>query len=161
MAGAPEAGVEAVAHYLDEQEVRYEVVEHRRTDTAQAEARAAGVPAQDVAKTVVLRDADGYRLAVIPASERVDLRKVRDVFETGKSLRLATEEEMAADFGGFEVGAVPPIGPLLPAPEVIDRRLMDHERILFAAGDHRHGVLIDPDDLVQLTQAKLADVCED
>jgi Ala-tRNA(Pro) deacylase len=154
-------GVDAVARYLDDQGVAYEVVEHRTTYTAGAEARAAGVPAQDVAKTIVLRDDQGYRLAVVPASERLDLEKARELFGAGKSLRLASEEEMGADFGGFEVGALPPIGPMLPAPEVLDRRLLDHERILFAGGDHRHGVLMDPNDLVEVTQAKVADVCED
>jgi Ala-tRNA(Pro) deacylase len=154
-------GVDVVASYLDDQGVAYEVVEHRTTYTAGAEARAAGVPAQDVAKTIVLRDDQGYRLAVVPASERLDLEKARELFGAGKSLRLASEEEMGTEFGSFEVGALPPIGPMLPAPEVLDRRLLDHERILFAGGDHRHGVLMDPNDLVEVTQAKVADVCED
>jgi Ala-tRNA(Pro) deacylase len=159
--GAPTSGVEAVARYLDEQGVRYDVVEHRTTYTATAEARAAGVPPEDVAKTVLLRDESGYRLAVIAASDRLDVDKVRELFGAGKSLRLATEQEMQSDFEAFEVGALPPIGPMLPAPEVLDRKLLEHERILFSGGDHRHGVLMDPNDLVQLTQAKVADVRAD
>jgi Ala-tRNA(Pro) deacylase len=158
---AEDSGIDLVVGYLDEQGVRYEVVEHRATHTAEAEGRAAGVPPEDVAKTVLLRDERGYRLAVIPASERLDLHKARELLGSGKSLRLATEDEMGADFASFEVGALPPIGPLLPAPEVLDRRLLDHDRILFSGGDHRHGVLIDPNDLVQLTQAQVADACED
>jgi Ala-tRNA(Pro) deacylase len=157
-ADAPAGGLEAVTHYLDEQGIRYEVVEHRTTYTAEAEARAAGVPPDDVAKTVVLRDGDSYRLAVIPASARLDLEKARGLFQAGDSLRLATEQEMAADFAGFEVGALPPIGPMLPAAEVLDSALLDHERIMFTGGDHRHGVLIDPNDLVEVTQARVADV---
>ncbi len=158
---AAESGVDVVADYLEEQGVGYEVVEHRTTYTASAEARAAGVPTQDVAKTVVLRDEEGYRLAVLPASERLDLEKARELFGAGKALRLATEQEMGRDFAGFEVGALPPLGPMLPAPEVLDRRLLDHERILVSGGDHRHGVLIDPNDLVEVTQAKVADISED
>jgi Ala-tRNA(Pro) deacylase len=154
-------GVEAVARYLDEQGVRYDVVEHRTTYTASAEARAAGVPPEDVAKTVLLRDEEGYRLAVISASDRLDVEKARELFGAGKSLRLATEEEMRSTFPVFEVGALPPIGPMLPAPEVLDRKLLEHDQILFSGGDHKHGVLIDPNDLVQLTQAKVADVRAD
>jgi Ala-tRNA(Pro) deacylase len=157
-ASAP--GVETVRGYLNERGLDYEVIEHETTYTAAAEARAAGVPADDVAKTVVLRGDGGYRLAVIPGSQRLDLSKARELLGASRSLRLATEEEMASDFPDFEVGALPPIGPLLPAPEVLDRRLLDHERIVFAAGDHRHGILIEPNDLVQLTQATVADVCE-
>jgi Ala-tRNA(Pro) deacylase len=154
------SGIEAVSRYLDEQGLDYEVVEHEATYSATEEARADGVPADDVAKTILLRDDKGYRLAVIPGSHRLDLSRVRELLGADKSLRLATEEEMAEDFPSFDVGALPPIGPLLPATEVIDRKLLDHDRIAFAAGDHRHGILIDPNDLVQLTQATVADVCE-
>jgi Ala-tRNA(Pro) deacylase len=157
----PNKGVELVREYLDEQGLDYELVEHDATYSASEEARAAGVPADDAAKTILLREGDDYRIAVVPGSQRLDLGKVRELLGAGRSLRLATEGEMATDFPSFDVGALPPIGPLLPAPELVDRRLLDHDRVVFAAGDHRHGILIDPNDLIQLTQAKVADVCEE
>jgi Ala-tRNA(Pro) deacylase len=159
-ADASTPGLDLVSGYIDEQGLDYEVVEHEATYSAAEEAQATGMPADDVAKTVVLREGTKYRLAVIPGSQRLDLARVRELLAADKSLRLASEEEMAADFPDFEVGALPPIGPLLPATEVIDQRLLDHERVVFAAGDHRHGILIEPNDLVQLTQARVADICE-
>ena len=153
-------GIEAVAGFLDERGARYEVVEHRTTHSAAAEARAAGFAPADAAKTILLRDEDGYRLAVIPASERLDLAKTRELLGAGKSLRFATEEEMKADLGDFEVGALPPFGTLVNAAELVDRRLLDHERVLCSGGDHQHGVLLDPNELVRLGDAKVADICE-
>jgi prolyl-tRNA editing enzyme YbaK/EbsC (Cys-tRNA(Pro) deacylase) len=110
---------------------------------------------------MVLREGEEYRLAVIPASERLDLHKLRGLLEASSHLRLATEEEMADDFAPFEVGAVPPLGPMLPAAEVLDRRLLGHERILCTGGDHRHSVLVDPNELARITEARVADICED
>jgi Ala-tRNA(Pro) deacylase len=134
-------------------------VEHERTQTAAAEARAAGMPPADVAKTVVLRDQEGVRLAVIPASHRLDMHKVKRELAS-KGLRLVTEQEMAAEFAEFEVGAVPPFGPLFHALELVDERLLDHDRILCGGGDHEHGVLVDPHDLVTAGQARVADICD-
>jgi Ala-tRNA(Pro) deacylase len=159
--GRGERGIEAVSRYLDEQGVTHEVVEHRQAFTAAAEARAAGVPPDHAAKTVALRDDGGYRLAVIPASERLDLAKARSLVAGGENLRLATEAEMEADFDMFELGALPPFGPMLPAPEILDRRLLDHDRILCSGGDHRHSVLIDPREVVRISEAQVADICED
>jgi Ala-tRNA(Pro) deacylase len=160
---APQTGegspLEATTGYLDEHGVAYEVVEHGERFTAAAEARAAGVEPHNAAKSLLLKDEDGYELVVIPASERLDLKKVRRALD--RELRLATEEEMGADFGRFELGALPPVGPMLPAPEVVDRRLLDHERVLCNAGDHRHSILVDPRELVRVAGAQLADVCED
>jgi Ala-tRNA(Pro) deacylase len=157
---ADQAGQAAVIEFLEREGVPYEVVEHERTESAAAEARAAGVPPSDVAKTVVVRDEGGVRLAVIPGSERLDMRKLKEELGS-RGLRLLTEPEMAEEFDDFEVGAVPPFGPLLHALELVDRRLLDHERILCSGGDHEHGVLLDPRDLVRAAQARVADICED
>jgi Ala-tRNA(Pro) deacylase len=155
-----QAGHTAVTRFLEREGVPYEVVEHERTLTAAAEARAAGMPAADVAKTVVLRDMEGVRLAVIPASERLDMHKLKEELGS-KGLRLVTEQEMAEELGDFEVGAVPPFGPMFHALELVDRRLLDHDRILCCGGDHEHGVLVDPQDMVKAGQARVADICQD
>jgi Ala-tRNA(Pro) deacylase len=153
-----QAGQTAVSEYLDREGIPYELVEHERTESAAAEASAAGLPASDVAKTVVLRDEAGVRLAVIPASERLDMHKLREELGS-RGLRLLTEREMANQFDDFEVGAVPPFGPMLHALELVDQRLLDHERVLCSGGDHEHGVLLDPRDLVRAGQARVADIC--
>jgi Ala-tRNA(Pro) deacylase len=155
-----QAGHAAVTEFLQREGVPYEVVEHERTQTAAAEARAAGLPPTDVAKTVVLRDQEGVRLAVIPSSERLDLHKVKRELGS-KGLRLVSEHEMAEEFDEFEVGAVPPFGPMFQALELVDRRLLDHDRVLCGGGDHEHGVLVDPRDMVQAARARVADICED
>lgn len=156
-----EAGIEAVTDWLAAKRIHYRLVEHDATFTAAADAQVAGYAPEQSAKTVVLRDRDAYRLAVIPASCRLDLHKLRDILDAGKSLRLASEAEMAEDLPAFEVGAVPPFGPLLPAPEVVDRRLLTYNRVLCCGGDHRHSLLIDSEDLVRVAGATVADVCED
>src|ERR687895_2165546 len=103
-----QAGHRAVTEFLEREGVPYEVVEHERTESAAAEARATGLPPDDVAKTVVLRDQEGVRLAVIPASHRLSLHKVKR--ELGSSgLRLVTEQEMGSEFGDVEGGAGPPV----------------------------------------------------
>jgi Ala-tRNA(Pro) deacylase len=155
------SGVDRLAEFLESQGISYEVVEHPARSTAAADARAAGILPQDAAKTVVLRDGDDFRVAVIPASERLDLHKLRDLLGAGDSLRLASEDEIASRFTDFEVGALPPFAPLLPAPEVMDRRLLDHDRIFCAGGDHRHGVMVSPHDMVRAASPQVADICQD
>jgi Ala-tRNA(Pro) deacylase len=159
--GSEARGIDLVHRYLDEHGVSHEVVDHKRTFSAAAEAVASGVPPDHAAKTMVLRDGVEYRLAVIPASHRLDLRKIRNLLEASQRLRLASEAEMEADFASFEVGAMPPLGPMLPATEVVDGRLLTHGQILCTGGDHRHSVLIGPHELVRISEARVADICED
>jgi Ala-tRNA(Pro) deacylase len=153
--------VETVVSHLEERGIAYEVVEHDRALTAAGEARAAGQEPANAVKSVLLRDLDGYELVVLQASDRLDLRKVREQLGGKRSeLRFATEVEMDADFPQFELGALPPMGEMLPAPEIVDRRVLDHDRVLCNAGDHTHSVLVDPSEIVRAANADVADVRE-
>jgi Ala-tRNA(Pro) deacylase len=154
------AAMSTITEWLDEYGVGYELIQHPEAFTALDEASAAGAPAQQAAKTVLLRDGDEYRIALIPALRRLDIERASSLLGATKHLRLATEAEMANDFPGLEVGAIPPLGPLLQAPEVIDSRLLERERILCSAGDHRHLLALDPNDLVRAVDPVIGDICE-
>ena len=62
---------------LERASIAYELVEHARTTTAAAEARVLGIGPHEVAKTVVLTTPEGFVRAVLPASDRIDLGKLR------------------------------------------------------------------------------------
>jgi Ala-tRNA(Pro) deacylase len=160
MAQTPPAAAR-LESYLRDRGVEFTVIEHTRTETAAAEAHAADLPAEQTAKTVVLRTPDGYRFAVIPASDRLDVHKACAALELGShELRLATEQEMAADFPEYELGAIPPFGPRTPA-ELIDRRLLTYSHVLCPDGAHDRSLLADPEDIVSLTGARSCDLRQD
>jgi Ala-tRNA(Pro) deacylase len=152
-------GVEAIAQFLEGEGVGYRLIEHEPALSAGAEASVAHVPAARVVKTVVLHDGRAYVIAAIPASERLDLRKLRDLLGATRKLRLASEDEIARDFPSLEVGAVPPFGPMVPAAEVLDSALLGQPEVLCPAGDNRHSVLLDPHEIVRMTSAETADIC--
>ena len=154
-------GSRMVTEYLEGEGVAFQLVEHPHTYSAFADARATHRRPESVGKTVVLCDRSGYVIAIIPASQRLDLRKLREALGTSRQLQLVNEAEMAAEFPEFELGAVPPFGGILPAAEVVDERLLDEDRILCGGGDHMHSILIDPRDVVAVTGALVADICQD
>jgi Ala-tRNA(Pro) deacylase len=153
--------VEGIIEFLEGAGIDYELIEHEQVMSAAAEAGATHQPPDQVAKTIVLRDPRVYVIAAIPASERLDLHKLRELLGASSELQLASEEQIAHDFPTLEVGAVPPFGPMVPAAEVIDRSLLEHERILCPAGDHRHSVLVDPREIARITAARIAGICQD
>src|SRR5436309_1935130 len=95
---------------LDAAGAAYELLPHAHTESAVAEAKALGLEPDDVAKTLVVKTAEGYLRAVVPASCRLDERKVRDM--TGgdkKDVHLASEDDLRRDYPDFDLGAVPPV----------------------------------------------------
>jgi prolyl-tRNA editing enzyme YbaK/EbsC (Cys-tRNA(Pro) deacylase) len=153
-------GSDAVVHFLGRQHAGYELIEHDDTFAAVDEARAAGSSLARMAKTVLLHDRSGFRAAVIPASERLDLHKARVVLHATRHLRLASEEEIEDEFPVFDAGALPPLGALLGTPEIQDARLLAYRKVLCSGGDHRHTLKISPREIERLGESLVADVCQ-
>ena len=130
-----------VTDYLAERGVAFEVAPHRRAFTSMQEARAVGVAADEVLKTVALWTGGKYVLAAVPASRRLELRLVHDALEDSAA-RLATEAELRADFPGYELGALPPLGSLLGVPLLVDPEVLAHEVVVFAAGTETESVRV-------------------
>jgi Ala-tRNA(Pro) deacylase len=159
-APSTEHGVALVSHFLREAGIAHDIVEHPPTYSAVQEARAVHEEPRHTAKTLLLHDREGWRLAVIPANRRLDMAKARRLLGGTTHLRLATEEEMRQVFPEFDVGALPPVGGQLPLPEAVDVRLIYRDRVLCAGGDHRHAVRLDPRDLVRVSEPRVGDLCE-
>lgn len=140
--------------------IPYELLEHPRSDRAVDEAAALGLEPKDVAKTVVLSAGERNVRVVLPASERIDMHKLRELLEVGKELHLLTEEQLDREYGEFELGAVPPVGGASDQV-IIDHRIAARRDVVFEAGDHDHSVRVGASDLVSLTDGRVADVCAD
>jgi Ala-tRNA(Pro) deacylase len=123
-----------VRDYLDVHHVNYEILQHPYSNTSEETADAAFIWEDQLAKTVLLEDADGYMMAIIPASHRVDLRKLER--ELDRKLELATETELSELFPDCELGAAPPLGTAYGIPIVYDDRLRKLSCVYFEAGDH-------------------------
>lgn len=130
-----------VAQRLQERGVSFELVPHEKAVTSIEEARALGIAADEVVKTVVLDTVSGYALAVVPASRRLDMSLVRDAVHDNH-VRLAKEDELERDFSIYELGALPPLGSLVDAPTYVDPEVMAHDTIVFAAGTQAESVKV-------------------
>jgi Ala-tRNA(Pro) deacylase len=151
--------MEDVTGFLEEAGVDFDVLEHERTERAADEATALGIDAADVAKTLVLVAPNGNVRAVLPASERIDLHKVAAVVGVGaKAVYLASEDDLARDYSGFELGAVPPFGGR-EDQVIVDERLAARDSVVLEAGLHDRSVRLKAADLVRLTKALVTDIC--
>jgi Ala-tRNA(Pro) deacylase len=120
--------------YLEQLGVDYEVVEHPYTETGLDTAERAHIPADKLAKSIILEDEGGYVMAVCPASRRI---KLGDLYrETNRRLEFANEAELAELLGDCVLGAVPPVGGLYGFEVVVDTDLFMQPDIYFEAGDH-------------------------
>ena len=148
---------ERVRNYLRENEVAFEVMEHKRTVSAQSIAQTEHESGWRVAKPVLLKLGSKLAMAVVPAPVRVDLSKVK--MGLGRDdVELAAEEEYAMAFPDCELGAEPPFGNLYDMPMFIDRALLGDPYLVFRDGTHHATLKTSLQDYLRVTRAPQLDM---
>jgi Ala-tRNA(Pro) deacylase len=136
--------------YLDKSGIEYDVLPHAHTETSFDTAQKTHIPPEQVAKSVILEDEDGYLMAVIPASHHIELGQLSRQLE--RRLGLATEDELSDLFGDCVLGAVPPIGEAYHIEVVMDDSLEKCPDVYFEAGDHTDLIHVRGPAFLQLMQ---------
>jgi Ala-tRNA(Pro) deacylase len=147
---------ERLESYLRQQQVAFDVQQHRTAYTAQEVAETEHIPGRLVAKTVVAW-ADGQLvLLVLPASLQVELARLNAALGA-KATRFAHEAEFIDAFPDCEVGAMPPFGNLYDLPVYTDKSLTEDEVIVFPAGTHTETMSLRYADYAQLVKPTIVE----
>jgi Ala-tRNA(Pro) deacylase len=133
---------------LDDAKVEFDLVEHAPTKSSLETAKSCDVPADRIAKSVLLDTDDGQLLAVLPSDRKVELSELRS--ELGRKPRLASEDEIRNVFVDCELGAVPPIG--YGVTTIVDDSLGKQPDVYFEAGDHKSLVHMNWAEFSRVTQ---------
>lgn len=143
----------SIEHFLQDHDVKYDVVNHAVAYTSLGAARAAQVEPREMVKAVLLEDDKGYVVVVVLATCHLKLGEIRR--QTGRPLALATEGEVRERFPDCDAGAVPVLAPAYGIETIWDESLLEHPRVFFDAGDHERLLCMDSRDLVELLGGSL------
>ena len=151
--------VERVEWVLKKNNIIYNTIKHQETYTAQEIAEAMHVSGKKLAKVVMVKAKERYIMTVMPASCRIDFRKLKDVLRE-TDLRLASEEEFKTVFPDCEAGAEPPFGNLYNIETYVDKSLTEDDQIFFNAGNHYETVVMDYADYDKIVRPRVAEFAE-
>lgn len=131
----------SVEAYLHEHGVRYDLMAHKVTGSTHETATAAHVAEPRIAKAVMLRDAQGHAVAVIPGITWLELERLNRVSD--RDFELDEESDLGPLFLDCIQGAIPPLGPAYGLETFLDEDLTSLHDIYFEAGDHVHLVHVE------------------
>lgn len=138
--------------FLAEQNVSYESLPHPPAYTAQKLAKYLHVSGSRVAKCVLLRVAEKFLLAVLPATHRVDTDQLSH--DQGDRVRLADDSEIAQVFHDCEWGVVPPFGALYGLQTILDESLAPDTLLVFEGQTHVEAIRLRCGDFERLERPR-------
>jgi len=140
--------------FLDGQRIKYIVISHSVAYTANGIAALTHIPGKELAKTVIVKIDNTLAMAVVSASQHVDLALLKSA--TGaRNVELASEDEFRDKFPDCETGAMPPFGNLYGIEVFADGGLARDKEIAFNAGSHRELVRVAWEDFEKLVRPKV------
>lgn len=142
---------QTVSGFLQFHQVPYRVIMHPYRETSREAAESAHVPAERLAKAVVLADQRGYLMVVIPSNRHVSVETLSR--KLGRKLNLAAENRILPVFRDCETGAIPPLGPAYGIETIVDDSLVGQPEIYFESGDHRGLIRVGGDEFLELLGA--------
>jgi Ala-tRNA(Pro) deacylase len=140
--------------FLDRNRIQYLVISHSVAYTAQGIAALTHIPGKELAKTVMVMVDGRLSMAVVPASFRVDLYRLKKYLGVD-SVELASESEFRGRFPDCETGSMPPFGNLYGMDVFADEALAEDKEIAFNAGSHRELVRMKFADFFELVKPAL------
>ncbi len=147
--------LEKLKRYLERNNAAFEVILHEEVYTAQELAQAIHTPGKQLIKVVVVKSDGVFRMAVLPASRRIDLPALRKSLKA-ESLVVATEQELKVLFPDAETGAMPPFGNLYDLEAWVDASVTADEYITFNAGTHYEALRMRYRDFERLVRPRVA-----
>lgn len=146
--------IPALKDFLDRNGVRYAIIAHSPAFTAQQIAARAHISGRELAKTVMVKIDDRLAMAVLPASQKVDLQELQQALGA-RRIEIAKEEEFRSRFPGCDLGAMPPFGNLYGMDVYVADSLAEDEEIAFNAGTHTELLKLAFDDFTRLVHPTL------
>lgn len=137
-----------VQSYLERENVHYHLKHHPHAETAVTSAFAARVPAHCVAKAVVLKDEEGFVLALVPSDRKVDLTAVNRSLH--RLLAPASQKDVKILFRDCQPGAVPSLGQAYNLEVIWDESLANEQHCYLESGDHTELLEVDKDSFMRL-----------
>ncbi len=139
--------VQKITSLIKQSKFWFETFEHEPVKTSeQAALMRPGYTLHQGAKAMIVKTyrskSDGnFVMLVFPADQKFNSKKVQAALNI-KSLRFATESEVADITGGVQIGGVPPFGNLFNLDVYADPSLFKNGQIVFNAGDRGFSVAV-------------------
>lgn len=123
-----------IREFLEHGQANYEVLLHRKTSTLRQAAEACELPITQLVRAVVLVDAQGLLMAVLPADHVLDFDALCSLLH--RDLELVPGNQLANIFDDCEPGSYPPLAPAYNLDVIVEASLDQMDLITFEPGTH-------------------------
>lgn len=117
------------------------------------------LPLRCIVKSVLIRTAGSYSLAIVPGNAQLDKERLQQSLRKD-NVNIAEKEEISVILPDLEYGMIPPTGQLFGIQVYTDRLISRNDFVVFSAGTPRNTIKIKFSDYRKLEKPVLIKCCK-
>ena len=137
-----------IRNFLQASNLPYEVIRHSKTSSLVQAAEACKLPIEKLARAVMLADAEGLMMIVLPADHLLDFEAL--YFLTERELELCPADRLSEIFDDCEPNSFPPLATAYGLNVIVDSSLSNWQEVVFEPGTHSSLVRMSGEDFQAL-----------
>jgi len=137
-----------IYQFLKSMGISFDIIQHPPAFSAQKLAKYLHTPGRQIAKTVLLKTMDSYKIAVLPADQMLDKSQIELLIET--KIKMANPLNMSELFFDCEWGVVPAFGSAYGISSIVDSCLFECSSIVVPGHSHLESIRINAKDFLAL-----------
>lgn len=147
-----------VESYLKKANKKFEQISHKTVYTGYDLAQTLKEELKNIGKTLVIKADKAYHLVIVPASARVNLKKLKKALGA-KKVSIPDEKVMVKEFK-VKPGAISAFGKFHKVKTIVDKSILKAKNVVLQTGSFTDSVRMKAKDFIQMEEAKLADIAE-
>lgn len=148
-----------LAKYLEKTGIKHNILEHKTVYTAYDAAATMGKKLNEIAKALLVMADKDYYLTILPADHNLDFKKLANAISkaAGKKIKVVKipDEAVMEKLLKVKAGAMSAFGGLHKLPVVMEKKLANIKKAVFASGSFNHSVEMALKDFIKLEKAVL------
>lgn len=134
--------------FLDQQNAAVQALHHKPTDTLAEAALACGIKPSELARAIVLIDAQGPLMAVLPSNHLLDFDAL--CAQLNRNLEPVPADQLHGIFDDCEPRCCPPLGAAYGLDVIVDAALLKHDILHIEPGCHTALLRLARDEFMRL-----------
>lgn len=144
-----------ILNHLEKNEIKYEILPHRKVYTAFDASQTLKVHPKEIAKSLILQIKKDFYMVILGADKNLDFSKIAQKFKVAqKDIKIPSEKILINKFK-IKPGSAHVFGSLYKIPTLIDKNFTNLKSAIFSSGSFVESFKIKLQDYLKLEESEV------
>ncbi len=144
-----------ILNHLEKNNIKYEVLNHRKVYTAFDASQTLKVHPQEIAKSLIIKIKKDFYMVILGANKNIDFKKIAQKYKLAKKNIQIPSEKILSNKFKIKPGSAHVFGSLYKIPTIIDKSFTNLTSAVFSSGSFTESFRIKLKDYLKIEECEI------